>query len=140
MVDNKCTVIVLGCKDKELTEKRVRFAEAKLKNSNKFKVIFSGTKEEVKWMKEHSNLKAIPEDKSRTTPENLINSKKLIGDAKKIWIITDKSHAFRTRFLARKVFTGKTIRIVGVKVPITYIIKQTYYEWSRLIRHVFELG
>jgi hypothetical protein len=140
MVDNKSAVIVLGCKDKELTKERVSFAESKLKNSNNFKVVFSGTKEEVKWMRKYSHLKAIYEDESETTPQNLMNSKKLIGNAKKVWIITDKSHAFRTRFLARKVFIGKTIRVVGIKVPATYRIKQIYYEWSRLIKHVFELG
>jgi hypothetical protein len=140
MVDNKIAVIVLGCKNKELTRKRVSFAESRLKNSNNFTIIFSGTKEEVEWMKEHSRLKAIPEDKSETTPQNLTNSKKLIDNAKKVWIITDRSHVLRTRYLARKVFTGKTIRVVGIKVPVTYRIKQIYYEWSRLIRHVFEFG
>jgi len=140
VVKDKNAVIVLGCKDRELTKKRVNFAEEKLKNSNNIKIIFSGTKEEVNWMKEHSNLKAIPEEKSETTPENLINSKKLIGNAKKVWIITDKSHSFRTRYLARKILRGKTIEVIGVKMPAIYMIKQIYYEFPRLIKHVYELG
>ena len=123
MVDNKDVVIILGCKDKELTKKRIKFAESKLKNLNNHKVIFSGTKEEVKWMKEHSRLKAILEDKSATTPENLINSKKFFGNAKKIWIITDQSHALRTRYLAGIILRGITTEVIGIKMPAIYIIK-----------------
>jgi hypothetical protein len=55
VVADKNVVIILGSKDKELTKKRVKFAESKLKNVNNFKIIFSGTKEEIKWMKEYSN-------------------------------------------------------------------------------------
>lgn len=137
MVENKDVVIILGCKNKELTIKRVKFAESKIKNSNRFKVIFSGTKEEVGWMKKYSRLKAILEDKSDTTPQNLINSRKIIGNSKKIFIITDKSHAFRTRYLAKKILTGKTIQILGVKMPARFMLKQLYYELPRLLKHVF---
>jgi uncharacterized SAM-binding protein YcdF (DUF218 family) len=140
MVDDKDVVIILGCKDKALTKKRIKFAESKLKNSNNLKVIFSGTKEEVKWMKELSKLKAILEDKSATTPENLINSKKFFGNAKKIWIITDQSHVLRTRYLTRIILKGITIEIIGIKMPAIYMIKQIWYEWSRLIKHFYELG
>jgi uncharacterized SAM-binding protein YcdF (DUF218 family) len=139
VVENNVAVIVLGCKDKELTKKRVKFAESILKNSNGLKVIFSGTKEEVSWMKNNSKLKAIPEDNSTTTPQNLINSKNFIGDAKKVFIVTDKSHAFRTRYLAKKILKGKTIEILGVKMPTIFMLKQLYYEFSRLIKHVFGL-
>jgi uncharacterized SAM-binding protein YcdF (DUF218 family) len=137
MVENKDAVIILGCKDKELTKKRVGFAESKLKNFNKFKVVFSGTKEEVEWMKKYSKLKAIPEDKSTTTPQNLINSKRFIGNAGKIWIVTDQSHVFRTRYLAKKILGGKTIEVVGVKMPFGFLLKQLYYEFPRLMKHVF---
>ncbi len=137
MVENKDVVIILGCKDKELTKKRVKFAESKIKNLNDFKVIFSGTKEEVGWMKKYSKLKAILEDKSQTTPQNLINSNEFIGDSKKVFIITDKSHAFRTRYLAKKILTGKKIEILGVKMPARFMLKQLYYEFPRLIKHVF---
>ena len=137
MVENNTAVLILGCKDRELTKKRVKFAESILKNSNGVKVIFSGTKEEVRWMQDNSKLKAIPEDNSTTTPQNLINSKDFIKDAKKIFIVTDKSHAFRTRYLAKKILKGKTIEILGVKMPAIYMIKQIWYEWSRLIKHVF---
>ena len=136
MVGNKDAVIILGCKDKELTKKRVQFAESKLKNANDFKVIFSGTKEEVGWMKKYSHLKAILEDKSTTTPENLINSKKFIDNAGKIWIVTDQSHTFRTRYLAKKILGDKTIEVVGVKMPFGFLLKQLYYEFPRLIKHV----
>jgi len=139
MVENKDVVIILGCKDKELTKKRVKFAELLLKDFNDFKVIFSGTKEEVGWMKEYSKLKVIKEDKSTTTPQNLINSKKFIGDSKKVFIITDKSHAFRTRYLAKKILRGKTIEILGVKMSTLFMVKQLYYEFSRLIKHVLGL-
>jgi len=138
MVDNKSAVIVLGCKDKELTKERVKFAESRLKDSNNFKIIFSGTKEEVKWMKEYSHLKAIYEDESKTTPENLINSKKLIGKAEKIRIITDKSHVFRTRYLANKIFGNTKVEVIGVEVPFGFKVKKLWYELSRLIRHVLE--
>jgi uncharacterized SAM-binding protein YcdF (DUF218 family) len=138
MVEKKDVVIVLGCKDKELTKKRVKFAESILKDSNDSKVIFSGTKEEVDWMKKYSKLKAILEDNSETTPQNLINSKKFIDNAGKIWIITDKSHTFRTRYLAKKILGNKTIEVVGIKVPFGFKLKQLYYEFSRLIRHVLE--
>jgi uncharacterized SAM-binding protein YcdF (DUF218 family) len=137
MVENNTAVLILGCKDEELTKKRVKFAESMLKNSNGLRVIFSGTKEEVAWMKNNSKLKAISEDNSTTTPQNLINSKDFIGKAKKVFIITDKSHAFRTRYLAKKILKGKTIEILGVKMPAIYMIKQIWYEWSRLIKHVF---
>jgi len=140
VVKDKNAFIVLGCKDKELTKKRVEFAESKLKDSNDFKVIFSGTKEEVGWMKEFSKLKAIPEDESETTPENIISSKKLIGNCEKVWIVTDKSHAFRTRYLARKILRGKTIEVIGIKMSAIYMIKQIYYEFPRLIKHIYELG
>ena len=137
MVKNNSVVIVLGCKDEKLTKKRVKFAESMLKNSNGVKVIFSGTKEEVGWMKDSSRLKAIQEDNSTTTPQNLINSKDFIRDAKKVFIVTDKSHTFRTRYLAKKILKGKTIEILGVKMPAIYMIKQIWYEGSRLIKHVF---
>jgi hypothetical protein len=136
VVANKDVIIILGCKDKELTKKRVKFAESKLKNSNDFKVIFSGTKEEVGWMKKYSKLKAIPEDNSTTTPQNLINSKKIIDNAGKIWIVTDQSHTFRTRYLAKKILGDKKIEVVGVKMPFGFLLKQLYYEFSRLMRHV----
>ncbi len=136
MVANKDVVIILGCKDKELTKKRVKFAESKLKNSNDFKVIFSGTKEEVGWMKKYSKLKAILEDNSTTTPQNLINSKKIIDNAGKIWIVTDQSHTFRTRYLAKKILGDKKIEVVGVKMPFGFLLKKLYYEFSRLMRHV----
>jgi uncharacterized SAM-binding protein YcdF (DUF218 family) len=139
VVKHKDIVLVLGNKDKGLTNKRVRLAELKVNGSDKYKVIFSGTKEEVSWMKDNSKLKAILEEKSTTTPQNLINSKKLIGNAKKVFIITDKSHAFRTRYLAKKILKGKTIEILGVKTPTLFMLKQLYYEFSRLIKHVFGL-
>jgi len=139
VVENKDVVIILGCKDKELTKKRVKFAESLLKDSNDFKVIFSGTKEEVEWMAKYSHLKAIHEDKSETTPQNLINSKKFIDNSGKIWIITDKSHTFRTRYLAKKILGNRIIEVVGVKMPFGFMLKQLYYEFSRLIRHVFGL-
>jgi len=137
VVGNKDAVIILGCKDKELTKKRVKFAESKLKNSNDFKVIFSGTKEEIGWMKKYSRLKAIPEDMSTTTPQNLINSKKLINNSGKIWIVTDQSHVFRTRYLAKKILGDMIIEVLGVKMPFGFLIKQLYYEFSRLMKHVF---
>ncbi len=140
MVEKKEAVIVLGCKDKELTKKRVQFVESKLKNDNNIKVIFSGTKEEIECMKKNSKLKAISEDKSCTTPENLSHSKKLIDNAEKVWIITDQSHALRTRYLARIILRGKTFEVIGIKMPATYMIKQIFYEWTRLIKHFYELG
>ncbi len=139
MVENKDVVIILGCKDKELTKKRVKFAESKLKNSNDFKVIFSGTKEEVEWMKKYSKLKAILEDNSTTTPQNLINSKKFIDNAGKIWIVTDQSHVFRTRYLAKKILVNQKCEVIGIKMPALFNLRQLYYEFSRLMKHVFGL-
>jgi len=140
VVKYKEVVLVLGNKDEGLTKKRVELAELKVKNSKKYKVIFSGTKEEVRWMKNNSKLKAIIEDKSSTTPENLINAKKFIVDAEKVWIITDQSHVFRTRYLAKKILKGKVVEVLGVKMPALFILKQIYYEFPRLIKHIYELG
>jgi len=137
-VNGKEVVIVLGCKDKILTERRVDFAESKFGNSKRFKIIFSGTKQEVGWMKKYSKLEAIPEDMSTTTPQNLINSKKFIDSAGKIWIITDKSHAFRTRYLAREILGDGRFEVLGAKVPFVFKIRNLWYEMSRLIRHVLE--
>jgi uncharacterized SAM-binding protein YcdF (DUF218 family) len=136
VVENKDAVIILGCKDKELTKKRVTFAESRLKNFNDFKVIFSGTKEEVGWMKNYSKLKAIPEDNSTTTPQNLINSKKFIDNAGKIWIVTDQTHVFRTRYLAKKILVNHKVEVIGIKMSALFNLKQLYYEFSRLMRHV----
>ena len=140
MVKYKEVVLVLGNKDKELTKKRVELAELKVKNSKQINVIFSGTKEEVSWMKKHSKLKAVIEDESSTTPENLMNSKKIIGNVEKVIIITDQSHAFRTRYLASRILRGKTIEVLGVKMPFIFMLKQIYYEFPRLIKHIYELG
>lgn len=140
MVKYKEVVLVLGNKDEDLTKKRVELAELRVKNSKQYKIIFSGTKEEVNWMKKHSKLKAVVEDKSSTTPENLLNSKKIIKNAEKVVIITDQSHAFRTRYLAGRILRGKTIEIVGVKMPFIFMLKQIYYEFPRLIKHIYELG
>jgi len=139
VVENKDVVIILGCKDKELTKKRVKFAESILKDSNDFKVIFSGTKEEVGWMAKYSKIKAILEDKSETTPQNLINSKKFIDNDGKIWIVTDQSHAFRTRYLAKKILVNQKFEVIGIKMPALFNLKQLYYEFSRLMKHVFGL-
>lgn len=138
MVKHKKIILVLGNKDKELTKRRVKLAELKINGSDKYKVIFSGTKEEVGWMKENSKIKAILEEKSTTTPQNLINSKKLMGDSKKVFIVTDKSHAFRTRYLAKKILKGKTIEILGVKMSFIFMLKHLYYEFSRIIRHALK--
>jgi hypothetical protein len=140
VVNHKKAVLVLGNKDEKLTKKRVELAERKIKKSKDFKVIFSGTREEIGWMNKYSNLKAIPEDKSTTTPENLINSKKLIGDIEKVWIVTDESHAFRTKYLAGKILKGKIVEVLGVKMPFLFMLKQIYYEVPRLIKHVFKFG
>lgn len=140
MVKYKEVILVLGNKDEKLTKKRVALAELKVKNSKRFKVIFSGTKEEVSWMKKHSRLNAVIEDKSSTTPENLTNSKRLIGDVEKVVIITDQSHAFRTRYLTSRILRGKIIEIVGVRMPFIFMLKQIYYEFPRLIKHIYELG
>jgi uncharacterized SAM-binding protein YcdF (DUF218 family) len=140
VVKYKEIILVLGNKSEELTKKRVELAESKVSKLRKFKVIFSGTKEEINWMKKHSKLNAVIEDKSSTTPENLMNSKKLIGDAEKVIIITDQSHAFRTRYLASIILKGKTIEVVGVKMPFIFLLKQIYYEFPRLIKHIYELG
>jgi hypothetical protein len=138
MVKSKEVVIILGCKDKTLTKRRIEFAESKFKDFYRFKFIFSGTKQEVGWMKKYSHMKAILEVKSVTTPENLINSKKFIENAEKVWIVTDKSHAFRARYLARKILGSVKFEVLGAKMPLIFKIKQLWYEMSRLVRHVFE--
>lgn len=137
MVKIKDAVIVLGCKDKVLTRKRVEFAESKFNDFNRFQIVFSGTKQEIGWMKKYSRLKAILDDMSTTTPQNLINSKKLINNSGKIWIITDQSHVFRTRYLAKKILGDRIIEVLGIKMPFGFLLKQLYYEFSRLMKHVF---
>ncbi|MEO0292979.1 MAG: YdcF family protein [candidate division WOR-3 bacterium] len=132
---SKRAIIVLGSKEKEITEKRVKFVESKVKKFNNLRIIFSGTKQEVEWMKKYSKLNAIYENKSETTLDNLLNSKNLIGDAEKVWIVTDKSHEFRTKFLARKVFKKIPFEVIGVEVPFYFKIKKLWYEISRLIKH-----
>ncbi|MEA1913009.1 MAG: YdcF family protein [candidate division WOR-3 bacterium] len=138
MVNDNLVVIFLGSNHEKVMEERIKFGESMIKYPNRFKVIFSGTSKEVDWMKSHSNLKGIAETQSKTTLENLVNSKELIDTAERIWIITDKTHAFRTKYLAGRIFRNTPFEIFAKKMPPSYRIKRIWYEGARLIRNVFQ--
>ncbi|MCK4226037.1 YdcF family protein [candidate division WOR-3 bacterium] len=134
---NKFVVIIPGSSSRGITRERVSYAESFLKNRKGFAVIFSGTKNEVEWMKEFSSLPGIIEDHSSTTYDNFLNSKKLIPKVEKIWIVTDSSHFLRARYLAKRIFRNVPFTILVKKMPFPYHIRKIYYETTRFIHNVF---
>lgn len=130
-------VIILGSANKEIIKERIHIAESILKNKRGFKVIFSGTKSEVDHMIKNSSLHGIIEDKSTTTYDNLINSKKLMDNAKKVWIITDSTHHFRTKYLANRILRDIPFEIITKRMHVSYHLKQLWYESTRFIHNVF---
>ena len=130
-------VIILGSANKEIIKERIHFAESLLKNKSGFKVIFSGARSEVDYMVKNSSLHGIIENQSATTYDNLVNSKKLMDNAKKVWIITDSTHHFRTRYLAIRILRDIPFEILSKKMPTSYHFKQLWYESTRFIHNVF---
>jgi len=130
-------VIILGSANKEIIKERIHFAESLLKNKSGFKVIFSGARSEVDYMVKNSSLHGKIENKSVTTYDNLLNSKKLMYNAKKVWIITDRTHHFRTRYLAKRILRDIPFEILSKKMPVSYYFKQLWYESTRFIHNVF---
>lgn len=134
---DKFAVIILGSTKKEFMNERLRYAESILKGRKGIKVIFSGTKSEVEWMRRNTKLKGIIEDQSKTTYDNLINSKKFINKKERVFIITDNTHHLRTRYLATRILKGIPYEILSKKMPLSYHLKQLWYESTRFIHNVF---
>lgn len=130
-------VIILGSANKEIIKERIHFAESLLRNKRGFKVIFSGARSEVDYMVKNSSLHGIIENQSATTYDNLLNSKKFMDNAKKVWIITDRTHHLRTRYLANRILREIPFEILSKKMPVPYHFKQLWYESTRFIHNVF---
>lgn len=129
-------IIILGTTDDKTMMERLRYAELLLKNKKGFTVIFSGTNREAHWMKNHSSLPGIIENKSITTYDNLINSKRIMCNAEKVWIVTDRTHYIRTRYLASRIIRDIPFEILSKRMPISYHLKQLWYEVTRFIHNV----
>ena len=82
--------------------------------------------------------KFILESRSTTTLENLLFTRKIIGDTAHIVIVTDRSHVPRTRYLARRVFPCSKIEVISAPVTGGFLMKRFFYEFSRWVRHVFQ--
>ncbi|MCK4420894.1 YdcF family protein [candidate division WOR-3 bacterium] len=130
-------MIILGSKNKDIMKERIKYAESLLEDRKGFKVIFSGSKDEVEWMISHSSLSCIVEDKSETTYDNLLNSIPFLKETKRVWIITDSTHHFRTGYLARKIFRDIPFCVLSIRMPLLYHIRQLYYEGTRFIHNAF---
>ena len=70
----------------------------------------------------------IIEDKSNTTKENLINSKKITRDNKSIGIVTNNFHMYRALLI------GKKYKVNAVGIPSK---SNSYYLPNNLLREVF---
>ena len=76
----------------------------------------------------HNENRIIIEDKSNTTKENLINSKKITRDNKSIGIVTNNFHMYRALLI------GKKYKVNAVGIPSK---SNSYYLPNNLLREVF---
>lgn len=138
-------IIVLGAQVKEsgpsvVLRYRLDRAVSYLKENDNTLVIVSGGQgvnemaTEASVMKEYLINKGINEDriiiedKSNTTKENLINSKKIIGNDKSIGIVTNNFHMYRALLIGKKY----GVNAVGIPSKST-----SYYLPNNLLREVF---
>ena len=144
-VKNLDYIIVLGAQVKEsgpsvILRYRLDRAVSYLKENDNTLVIVSGGQganekaTEASVMKEYlvnngiNENRIIIEDKSNTTKENLINSKKIIRDNKSIGIVTNNFHMYRALLI------GKKYKVKAVGIPSK---SNSYYLPNNLLREVF---
>lgn len=144
-VKNLDYIIVLGAQVKEsgpsvVLRYRLDRAVSYLKENDNTLVIVSGGKginepaTEASVMKEYlvnngiNENRIIIEDKSNTTKENLINSKKITRDNKSIGIVTNNFHMYRALLI------GKKYKVIAVGIPSK---STSYYLPNNLLREVF---
>ncbi len=144
-VKNLDYIIVLGAQVKEsgpsvVLRYRLDRAVSYLKENDNTLVIVSGGKginepaTEASVMKEYlvnngiNENRIIIEDKSNTTKENLINSKKITRDNKSIGIVTNNFHMYRALLI------GKKYKVKAVGIPSK---SNSYYLPNNLLREVF---
>ena len=144
-VKNLDYIIVLGAQVKEsgpsvVLRYRLDRAVSYLKENDNTLVIVSGGQganekaTEASVMKEYlvnngiNENRIIIEDKSNTTKENLINSKKIIRDNKSIGIVTNNFHMYRALLI------GKKYKVKAVGIPSK---SNSYYLPNNLLREVF---
>lgn len=145
VVKNLDYIIVLGAQVKEsgpsvVLRYRLDRAISYLKENDNTLVIVSGGKginepaTEASVMKEYlvnngiNENRIIIEDKSNTTKENLINSKKITHDNKSIGIVTNNFHMYRALLI------GKKCKVNAVGIPSK---SNSYYLPNNLLREVF---
>lgn len=138
-------IIVLGAQVKEsgpsvVLRYRLDRAVSYLKENDNTLVIVSGGQginekaTEASVMKEYlinkgiNENRIIIEDKSNTTKENLINSKKIIGNDKSMGIVTNNFHMYRALLI------GKKYGVNAVGIPSK---SNSYYLPNNLLREVF---
>lgn len=144
-VKNLDYIIVLGAQVKEsgpsvVLRYRLDKAVSYLKENDNTLVIVSGGQganekaTEASVMKEYlvnngiNENRIIIEDKSHTTKENLINSKKITSDNKSIGIVTNNFHMYRALLI------GKKYKVNAVGIPSK---SNSYYLPNNLLREVF---
>lgn len=144
-VKNLDYIIVLGAQVKEsgpsvVLRYRLDRAVSYLKENDNTLVIVSGGQganekaTEASVMKEYlvnngiNENRIIIEDKSNTTKENLINSKKIIRDNTSIGIVTNNFHMYRALLI------GKKYKVKAVGIPSK---STSYYLPNNLLREVF---
>jgi len=144
-VNNLDYIIVLGAQVKEngpsvVLKYRLDRAVSYLKENINTLVIVSGGQgvnepaTEASVMKKYlinegiNEERIIIEDQSNTTKENLINSKKLIGDNKSIGIVTNNFHMYRALLI------GEKYKVNAVGIPSN---SNAYYLPNNLLREVF---
>lgn len=143
-VKNLDYIIVLGAQVKEsgpsiVLRYRLDRAVSYLKENDNTLVIVSGGQganektTEASVMKEYlvnngiNENRIIIEDKSNTTKENLINSKKITRDNKSIGIVTNNFHMYRALLI------GKKYKVKAVGIPSK---STSYYLSNNLLREV----
>lgn len=144
-VKNLDYIIVLGAQVKEsgpsvVLRYRLDRAISYLKENDNTLVIVSGGQgvnektTEASVMKEYlvnngiNENRIIIEDKSNTTKENLINSKKITRDNKSIGIVTNNFHMYRALLI------GNKYKVNAVGIPSK---SNSYYLPNNLLREVF---
>ena len=144
-VNNLDYIIVLGAQVKEngpsvVLKYRLDRAVSYLKENINTLVIVSGGQgvnepaTEASVMKEYliesgiNEERIIIEDKSNTTKENLINSKKITGNNKSIGIVTNNFHMYRALLI------GEKYKVNAVGIPSN---SNAYYLPNNLLREMF---
>ena len=144
-VNNLDYIIVLGAQVKEngpsvVLKYRLDRAVSYLKENINTLVIVSGGQgvnepaTEASVMKKYlinegiNEERIIIEDQRNTTKENLINSKKLIGDNKSIGIVTNNFHMYRALLI------GEKYKVNAVGIPSN---SNAYYLPNNLLREMF---